>query len=134
MPVGGRRRRPIDGCVPVIARFCDCKVWLARGGSNDPGGIGNGQIDPERRQSEYVFGFETDTALASYLFTVIDRAIKVELLMFRRVNPRLRSTLLRHTSRSFQHGMAARIAERLEAMHRTRETAVGAQRTRPARR
>ena len=30
VPLGGRRRRPIDGCVPAIARFCDCKVWLAR--------------------------------------------------------------------------------------------------------
>jgi hypothetical protein len=30
VPLGGRRRRPIDGCVPTIARFCDCKVWLAR--------------------------------------------------------------------------------------------------------
>ena len=30
VPLAGRRRRPIDGCVPTIARFCDCKVWLAR--------------------------------------------------------------------------------------------------------
>ncbi len=30
VPLGGQRRRPIDGCVPAIARFCDCKVWLAR--------------------------------------------------------------------------------------------------------
>src|SRR3954462_12546447 len=27
---GGQRRRPIDGCVVAIARFCDCKVWLTR--------------------------------------------------------------------------------------------------------
>jgi hypothetical protein len=30
VPIGGRRRRPIDACVPAIARFCDCKVWRAR--------------------------------------------------------------------------------------------------------
>ena len=30
VPLPGRQRRPIDGCVPAIARFCDCKVWLAR--------------------------------------------------------------------------------------------------------
>lgn len=30
VPLGGMRRRPIDACVPGIARFCDCKVWLAR--------------------------------------------------------------------------------------------------------
>jgi Protein of unknown function (DUF2786) len=35
-PLGGRRRRPIDGCVLAIARFCDCKVWLARAASLDP--------------------------------------------------------------------------------------------------
>ena len=31
VPMGGRRRRPIDACVPAIARFCDCKVRLTRG-------------------------------------------------------------------------------------------------------
>ena len=30
VPIGGKRRRPIDICVPAIARFHDCKVWLAR--------------------------------------------------------------------------------------------------------
>ena len=28
VPIGGQRRRAIDACVPAIARFCDCKVWL----------------------------------------------------------------------------------------------------------
>ena len=28
VPIGGRQRRPIDGCVTSIARFCDCKVWI----------------------------------------------------------------------------------------------------------
>ena len=30
VPIGGKRRRPIDGCVTAIARFCDCKVWVSR--------------------------------------------------------------------------------------------------------
>jgi hypothetical protein len=30
VPVGGKQRRPIDGCVTAIARFCDCKVWVSR--------------------------------------------------------------------------------------------------------
>jgi hypothetical protein len=37
--LGSRRRRPIDGCVPAMPRFCDCKVWLApaaRRYPNDP--------------------------------------------------------------------------------------------------
>ncbi len=113
IPLGGKKRRPIDGCVPAIARFCDCKVWLAR----DPAGLG------------YVFfGFETDTALARYLFTVIDDAIHTELAAFRRRMPHLAGTDLRRASESFQHGMAARIAERLETMHGAREQSVSKQR------
>ena len=30
VPAGGLRRRPIETCVPAVARFCNCKVWLAR--------------------------------------------------------------------------------------------------------
>ncbi len=114
IPLGGQRRRPIDGCVPAIARFCDCKIWLAR----------------DERQASYVlFGFAPDTALASYLFAVIDRAIRSGLTGFRHQHPRLAGITLRRASRSFQQGMAARIAERLEAMHRQREASVAAQRS-----
>ena len=119
VPIGGQRRRPIDGCVPAIARFCDCKVWLARGSRQTPGDPG----------SRYVFfGFETDTALATYLFTVIDRAVATECAGFKRANPRLRAVRLRRAATSFQHGVVARVAARLDAMHGAREAAVGAQR------
>jgi hypothetical protein len=74
------------------------------------------------------FGFETDTALAAYLFRVIDRAIRTELDRFRLASPALTGTVLRRASASFQGGMAARVAERLEAMHAEREAAVAAQR------
>jgi hypothetical protein len=128
VPIGGQRRRPIDGCVPAIARFCDCKVWLARGGTDDVD-TAEGEVDAAAPMAFYVFfGFETDTSLAAYLFTVIDRAIGVELARFRQANPYLRGLLLRRGAASFQHGMAARIAERLEAMHQARETAVSTQR------
>jgi Protein of unknown function (DUF2786) len=30
VPIGGKRRRPIDACVTAIARFCDCKVRVSR--------------------------------------------------------------------------------------------------------
>jgi hypothetical protein len=114
IPIGGKKRRPIDGCVTAIARFCDCKVWLTR----DPAGLG------------YVFfGFETDTGLARYLFTVIDGAIQTELAAFRRrVGMSLVGTEFRRASDSFQHGMAARVAERLDTMHRAREASVSQQR------
>jgi hypothetical protein len=113
IPLGGQRRRPIDGCVTAIARFCDCKVWLSRGA----------------REASYVFfGFEPDIALAAYLFTVIDRAIRTGLVAFRRDQPRLAGVTLRRASRSFQQGMAARVAERLEEMHRGRDATVATQR------
>jgi len=78
IPTGGQRRRPIDGCVPAIARFCDCKVWLSRGDG----------------QARYVlFGFAPDTALASYLFAVIDRAMRSGLAAFpRRSTPGSRAS------------------------------------------
>ena len=60
VPIGGKRRRPIDGCITAIARFCDCKVWVSR----------------DAMMPTYVFfGFDADTALASYLFNIIDRAM-----------------------------------------------------------
>jgi len=118
VPLGGRRRRPIDACVPAIARFCDCKVWLARAPANDP-----------EAGSRYVFfGFETDTSLATYLFAVIDRAIATETDGFKRASPRLRAVRLRQASGSFQHGMAARIAARLGTLHAAREATVREQR------
>jgi hypothetical protein len=124
VPLGGRRRRPIDGCVPAIARFCDCKVWLARAARAD---FAAEDFDWTQPGSRYVFfGFETDTALATYLFAVIDRAILTESAAFRRANPQLRAVRLRRASISFQHGMAARISERLGAMRRDRETAARA--------
>ena len=53
VPIGGKRRRPIDACVTAIARFCDCKVWVSR----------------DTVMPSYVFfGFDADTAMASYLF------------------------------------------------------------------
>lgn len=112
IPIDGQRRRPIDGCVPAIARFCDCKVWLSRG---------------EGQASYVLFGFPPDTALASYLFAVIDRAMRSGLRAFRAEHPRLAGLALRRASQSFQHGMAGRLAERLGAMHSGRETSVAAQ-------
>jgi hypothetical protein len=114
VPIGGKRRRPIDGCVTAIARFCDCKVWVSR----------------DTPVPSYVFfGFDADTAMTSYLFSVIDRAMSTALSAFRTTSPRLRGARLRNASRSFQQGMAARIADRLNAMHRTRDAHVAARRS-----
>jgi hypothetical protein len=111
---GGQRRRPIDGCVVAIARFCDCKVWLTR---SDLG-------------VAYVFfGLETDAMLARYLFEVIASALRTEVVGFKQRNPRLRDVRLRRASDSFQHGMVARVAARLTVMHAEREATVAGQRS-----
>ena len=112
VPIGGKQRRPIDGCVTAIARFCDCKVWIARDA-----------VVP----SYVFFGFDPDTALASYLFNVIDRALTTALMAFRATHPRLSGVGLRQASKSFQQGMVARVADRLDAMHRERDAHVAAQ-------
>ncbi len=114
VPIGGKQRRPIDGCVTTIARFCDCKVWIAR----------------DALVPSYVFfGFAADTALASYLFNVIDRAMATALMAYRATHPSLRGGGLRSASKSFQQGMAARVAGRLDEMHRERDANVAAQRS-----
>ena len=94
VPLGGQRRRPIDACVPAIARFCDCKAWLSR---------------TDGKASYVFFGFDTDTALAAYLFTVIERAMRFELLGVRKSRVVLMGMALRRASANFQHGMAARV-------------------------
>ena len=125
VPLGGKRRRPIDGCVPAIARFCDCKVWLAHAG--DEHDVASGRTLSGKR---YVFfGFETDADLATYLFAVIDRAVATETDCFKLTHPRLRAARLRQGTASFQHGLVARVAARLDAMHEEREAAVKAQRS-----
>jgi hypothetical protein len=50
------------------------------------------------------------------------------LTAFRLARPGLRGVELRRASDSFLHGVAARVAARLEAMHAEREASVGAQR------
>lgn len=113
VPIGGQRRRPIDACVPALARFCDCKVWLARNSET----------------VNYIFfGFETDTALAAYLFAVIERAISTELSGFRKRTRSVTGVTLRRASSSFQGGLASRVADRLDVMHTEREASVAMQR------
>jgi hypothetical protein len=127
VPLGGRRRRPIDGCVPAIARLCDCKVWLAHAAPPDP--MQQEAAAAASGKCYVFFGFETDTALAIYLFVVIERAVRTETATFRKLNPRLQGVRLRRASASFQHGVVARVSDRLDAVHRARDATVRAQRS-----
>ena len=104
--IGGQRRRPVDCCVTAIARFCDCKVWFSR---------------TEAGATYVFFGVEADTSLAAYLLEVIDRAIRTEVASFRGRCQRLKGAALRRALLSFQHGIAMRVAERLDDMQRSRD-------------
>lgn len=112
VPLPGRRRRPIDGCVPAIARFCDCRVWLAA---------------DEGRPRYVFFGFEPDAVLATYLYAVIERAMAQEVGAFRARSTQLHGPDLRAACTSFGRGMAGRLDERLGAMHQARNEEVSAQ-------
>jgi hypothetical protein len=127
VPLGGRRRRPIDGCVPAIAHFCDGKVWLSRGVSPDP--VQHEAAAVPSGSCYVFFGFETDTALATYLLAVVGRAARTETAAFRKLNPRLQGVRLRQATASFQHGVVARVSDRLDAMHHARDATVRAQRS-----
>jgi hypothetical protein len=105
------------------ARFCDCKVWLAQ--ATDEKGTG---LEETARGKRYIFfGFETDADLATYLFSVINRAVTTETRNFKLAHPRLRAVRLRQATAGFQHGLVARVADRLDAMHAEREASVKAQ-------
>src|SRR5208337_971203 len=118
--------RPGRGAAGWPAASRDRRL-LARGVPPDPD---DPAFDWTSTGSRYVFfGFETDTALATYLFAVIDRAVITETSAFKRDNPQFRAARLRRASASFQHGLVARVAARLEAMHRAREAAVRSQRS-----
>jgi hypothetical protein len=72
--------------------------------------------------------FSAVRAYNPYLFAVIDRAIMTEAATFKQANPSLRAVRLRRASASFQHGVAARVSERLDAMRSARDVSVQAQR------
>lgn len=99
--VTGTRRRPIDSCVPAIARFCNCKVWLKT----------------EDHHSIYVFfGLDHDATMARYLFLIVNTALRNAISDFRQQNPTLRGGDLRRESVKFQYGFATRVTQRLDLL------------------
>lgn len=116
VPLAGKRRGSLDTCVPAIARFCHCIVWLEDGGGDASAG---------QSTKRYVyFGTEADVEMALHLHGIIARAMTGETANFRSRQAQLKAKQLRRALRSFQHGLAARLAERLDALHQAREAAL----------
>jgi hypothetical protein len=102
-----RRFAPIDSCVPAIAAFFDCRVWVEQSK-----GV------PLR----YVFfGLRTDVAAAQYLYELVERAFETESNAFRtgRIYARMARDR-RAATNSFQVGLAEGIAAKLHTLSESR--------------
>jgi alkylhydroperoxidase/carboxymuconolactone decarboxylase family protein YurZ len=103
---------PVGRASGYIARFCDCKVWLDRGG-------------PDKKWRHLVyFGFEVDTQIAEYLTLMFKRAIDREATAFLLFNPdydAANKAGKRELQRSFGIGMALRLGERLGELKSKRD-------------
>lgn len=102
---------PLDGCIPAIADFADCRVWREK----NPFG-----------ENRYIFfGRQADVAVAHYLCDVIDRAMLTELARFKSTVGylRYRTGSRKAVSNSFLLGMASSIAAKLRTMKDQRDEA-----------
>ncbi|EME68129.1 hypothetical protein H261_20038 [Paramagnetospirillum caucaseum] len=101
-----KQRQPVSACVPAIAEYCDCKVWLEK----DESGI------------RYVFfGLRPSIEMAHYVYDVVVSAMQGGWESYVRSQKVIRRR--RDEKGSFQFGMAVSIAEKLTAMKAERDEA-----------
>ena len=94
-----KQRQPISVCVPAIAEYCDCKVWMEK----DESGI------------RYIFfGLRPSIEMAHYIYEVIFAAIHSGWELYVRNQRFIRHR--RDEKGAFQFGMAVSIAEKLTEM------------------
>ncbi len=102
-----RRFAPIDSCIPDIASFFDCRVWVERA---------------KGRALRYVFfGLRGDVTAAQYLHELVERAFETETNAFRAGS--LYAEMAgerRSATNSFQIGLSRGIAGKLRAMQAAR--------------
>jgi hypothetical protein len=107
---GRKRRSPLDDCVPSIALFCDCKVWVET--------TAQGAI-------RYVFfGLPADVEAAHYLYDLIALTFSTETVRYKSEDEAFCSSVRREGARSFQIGLAHGIAEKLKMMKTERDAAL----------
>ncbi len=109
LDTGRQRRAPIDDCIPAIALFCDCKVWMETAAS--------GAI-------RYVFfGLPADVEAAHYIYDLIVVTFATETARFKKNNITIAPNARRVSTRSFQIGLAHGIADKLKSMKAERDAA-----------
>jgi hypothetical protein len=103
-----RRFAPIDSCVPGIAAFFDCRVWLER---------------VEDRALRYVFfGLRGDVAAAEYLYDLVEQAFRTETEAFRASPLYARmASARRSATHSFQIGLGRGICDKLGQLQVARD-------------
>jgi hypothetical protein len=102
-----RRSVPMDSCVPAIAKFFDCRVWVEQ-----PSGM------PLRH---IFFGMRADVTAARYLYELVEQAFETETDAFRRGATYARLAGQRRTAtNSFQIGLARGIRDKLAALRAAR--------------
>jgi len=105
----GRRRAPLDGCMPAIGLFCDCKVWMETAAS--------GVI-------RFVFfGLPADVEAAHYLHDLIVATFATETTRFKNEDATTASSQRRVSARSFEIGLAHGICDKLTSMKAERDAA-----------
>jgi hypothetical protein len=112
-----RRRAPIDDCIPPVANFCDCRVWLEE---NDGEGL------------RYIFfGLKADVEAARFLHDLIEATFETESAAFRQgaIYGELRGGDRRSALNSFQIGLARGIVTKLDTLKAARMAATGIQTT-----
>lgn len=118
-----QRSTPMLTAFQGIAAFCDVRFYFKPEFAGDNGTwtyLRNGQVRRPRRvtaSTDYVvFGHEPDVRLAAYLFDVIKSAIETEVRTFKKTGAYLAAANKKDATRSFQFGMAERVAQRLRTM------------------
>ncbi len=106
---GRRQFGPIDGCIPAVGAFCDCRVWSEKA--------------PDGEIRYVFFGLPADVAGARYLYELVERAFATETDLFRRseLYADHGSRDRRSATRSFQTGLAHGIARKLDELQRQRD-------------
>ena len=102
-----KQRQPISACIPAIAEYCDCKVWLEK--------------DAERRIRYVFFGLRPSVEMAHYVHDVIASAMQTAWEGYAGSQRFIRYA--NDERGSFLFGMAVSIADKLTTMKAERDEA-----------
>ena len=102
-----KQRQPISACIPAIAEYCDCKVWMEK--------------DDTRKIRYVFFGQRPSIEMAHYVHDVIAAAMQSAWERYTRSQRFIRYA--DDEKGSFLFGMAVSIAGKLTAMKTERDEA-----------